>query len=293
MAGVRRQRRGHERGRRRDEAVEDDGHVMSGAGQDHPGEAPDLEPADARQHLDAVRCVGPVDGESTTDDIDLASPAAIVDPGAAAGRRGRVGASHQRGGRAGRRRVADPHLTGHEQVGPLGDRRFGQRRASLDGHDRLLRAHRRSARDVVGATRERAVDQAGRSRQRTGDTEVSNDDARAGLPRQHVDGGASSQKVLDHLRRDDLGVRAHALGDDAVVRREHEDDRTLDARRAPADHGEPHRDLLEAAEAPRRLRQMIEMTPRRRAGVRHRRRNGVTELAEQRRIARRPWPPAL
>src|SRR5262249_60823240 len=103
------------------------------------------------------------------------------------------------------------------------------------------------------------VHEPGRRSERTGDAEVGDDDARARLAGEHVDRRTAADEVLDHLRGDDLGIGAHALGDDAVVGGEGEDDRTRDARRTAVHGGEPYRDLLQPPETPRSLRERIEV----------------------------------
>ena len=95
------------------------------------------------------------------------------------------------------------------------------------------------------------------------DAEVRDHDSRARLAREHVDRRAPAQEVLDHLRGDDLGIGAHALRGHAVVggEREHDGMRsTLGA--PPRSAREPHRDLLEPAEAARRLGEGIEVALR-------------------------------
>src|SRR5207244_4530673 len=105
---------------------------------------------------------------------------------------------------------------------------------------------------------------------------------RAGLAREHVDRGAAGEEVLDHLRGDRLRIGADALGNDPVVAREDEDDWALDPRRAAAQRGETHGEVLEPAEAARRLRQRVEMATRGDRGALVRRHDRVKELAERR-----------
>ena len=102
--------------------------------------------------------------------------------------------------------------------------------------------------------------------QRRGDAEIRHDDPGADVAREDVDRGAAPREVLDHLRGDRLGVGAHALRRDAVVGGEGEDHGRLDARqRVARDHDDPHGQLLQAAEAPARLREAVEPLARRRA----------------------------
>jgi hypothetical protein len=143
----------------------------------------------------------------------------------------------------------------------------GEARSGLDRADRLLPCHGGSDRDVRGPRPDRTLDEVGRAPERARDPEVGDDDARPRLAREHVHRRAPAREVLDHLRGHDLGIRADALGDDSMIGREREDDRTRDRGRPAAQDREAQRDLLEPAEAARRLRQAVEMVTSRRLAV--------------------------
>ena len=266
---------------------------MGGAGENHADEASDLETADALQHVEPVRTIGLIDGERATNDVHLARPGGGVDSRTTARHHIRVGAGHRSGDRARRRRVADAHLAGDEQIGALIDRRLGQRGAALDRGDRLRRRHRRASRHVCGPACDRTIHEAARSRNRAGDTEIRDDDTGPGMAHQDVDGRAAGEKVLHHLRGHDLGIRADPLADHAVVGGEHEDDRVLDTRRSTSHGGQSRRDLFESSETTRGLRQLIEVATRPGVGVHRRRDDGVTEPAEHFQTSLRLGPPAL
>ena len=82
-----------------------------------------------------------------------------------------------------------------------------------------------------------------------------------GRPRvagQDVDGRPPAEKILDHLRRHDLRIGAHAFGHHAMVGGEREDDGPVDRGREPSrDLGEPARQLLEPPETAQWLGQPI------------------------------------
>src|SRR5712692_8569869 len=72
--------------------------------------------AKMRQHVEPVGSVGLIDGERAAYDLHLARPGGVVYPGAAARHPRRIDAGIRVGNRARRRRVADAHLAGDEQV---------------------------------------------------------------------------------------------------------------------------------------------------------------------------------
>ena len=288
VACVRGQRHCDERRGAGNEPVERHGHATGGAGEGHADEAGDLEAADLGEDVQAIARVGSVHRERATDDVHLAGDGRIVHAGAAARHALGQRAGDRRGDRARRRGVADSHLAGGEKIGSRVERVLGESRARLDRAHGLRARHRGAARHVGGAGRDRARVELRRAGDRVGHTEVGDDDARPRLAREDVHGGSPAQEVLDHLRGDDLGIGAHALGDHAVVGGEDEDDRPLDPRRPAAQHGEARRDLFEPSEASGRLRQAVEVAARRREALGRRRTDRATETGEHRRAARGP-----
>ena len=131
--------------------------------------------------------------------------------------------------------------------------------ARLDGRQRFPAGHGWADCHVSRAGADLAGDERGVRRQRGGHAQIRDDDRSADVARQHVDRRAALQEVLDHLRRHDLRIRAHSLGDDSMVGRQREDHAAPGLGRELARHlAEPPRQLLEAAEASRRLGQLVE-----------------------------------
>ena len=132
--------------------------------------------------------------------------------------------------------------------------------------------------------------------ERSGHSEVRDDDLGARPAGEHIDRGAAAQEVLDHLRRDDLRVGAHPFGDDAVIAGQREDHGPEQPGRAAArDLGEAPRQLLEAPETARRLGELIESVARRPARRAWAAADPLKELREnghraRSRAARRPRP---
>ena len=282
MPRGRRERDGDQRRRAGDEPVEHHRDTPRGAREDHADETADLEAADLRQHVEPVPRVGPVDLERPAHDRHLARQRRVVDAGAASGDALGRAAGERRRDRAGGRRVADAHLAGGQEIGARGERLVGQRRAGLDRPDRLLARHRRARGDVGRAGPDRAHDELGRAGERSDHAEVGHHEPRPRLARQHVHRGAPAQEVLDHLRRHDLGIRADALGDHAVIGGEREDDGVADLGRAAAQERQAQRDLLEPSEAPGRLGEAVQVPLGRLDSARRGRRDRAKKLGEAR-----------
>src|SRR5438094_3069830 len=131
-----RQRDGDQRRRPGDEPGEPDRDAPRRAREDHAREAADLVAADLRQHVEPVAGVRPVDVERAAHHGDLARERRVIHTGAAPGHLLGGRAGHRGGDRAGRRRVADPHLAGPDQVRARVQRLVGEPRAGLDRLDR-------------------------------------------------------------------------------------------------------------------------------------------------------------
>ena len=169
----------------------------------------------------------------------LAGKAFVVDAGAAAGPGRRTAAEQRRAQRGCRRGVADAHLADCEQIVI----RLHGRKADADGRKKFARAHCRLHGKIAGRPIE--LD---RHHPQVGDRE----------PRQLVDRSASGRKILHHLCGHGLRKRRDAACDDAVIAGKHGDRRPLDARHGPAlPMRHPRRELLQPAEASRRLCQML------------------------------------
>ena len=135
----------------------------------------------------------------------------VVDAGAAAGDLlGRRAREHRRE-RAGRGRVADAHVADADQADAVARERVGQLRARRQRRQRLRARHRGPAREVRGSGADAPRADLRRGRRRMRDAHVDDDDARARLPREHVDGGAAAREVQQHLPGHFLRVGADAL----------------------------------------------------------------------------------
>ena len=285
VARVGGERHRDERGGARDKAVEDHGDAAGGAGEDHADEPGDLKAADLGEDVQTITRVGDVHGERAADDVHLTGERRVVHAGAAARDALGAGARDRRGDRARRGGVADPHLAGREEIGARVERLLREPRAGLERLQRLCARHRRAPREIGGAGCDRAGVEPGRARDRVRHAEVRDDHARLGLTREDVHRGAATQEGFDHLHGHDLRVRAHALGDDAVVGGEGEDVGPLDARRPAGERGEARGDLLEPPQASGRLRQAVEVALRLGESPGRRGRDRATEPGEHRRTS--------
>ena len=160
----------------------------------------------------AVARIGPIHLERARDRLDLPPAARLVHAGARPGDVLDRGAGQRRHHGAGRRRVADAHLAGADQVErPPRARPRPARcppRSPRAPRSRVIAGPRVMLR-VPGAIR---IDRsAGMGGERAGHAEVRDDDLGARPAGEHVDRGAAAQEVLDHLRRHDLRIGAHAL----------------------------------------------------------------------------------
>jgi len=124
-----------------DEAVDHHRFPQFRAAEHQPGDAADLEAADFGEKVDAVGGVGVVEFDSAPDHRRLVGEFLRVEPGAAPDERSRVGGAGKHGNdRRRRRRVADPHLAGGEDVGIRGER-FGDADSRFERGDGLFATH--------------------------------------------------------------------------------------------------------------------------------------------------------
>ncbi len=101
-------------------------------------------------------------------------------------------------------------------------------------------------------------DQAGIGGQIGGDAHIYNDDTRAGLTSEDVDGRAAVQEVQHHLRRNVLRICADTLCHHAVVTSHHQHGFIMQTRQWLAGHpGDADGKLLEPAEAAARLGEKV------------------------------------
>ncbi len=171
------------------------------------------------------------------DDGALARKALLVDASAATGKARTAAAEQRRRERCGRSRVADAHLAEPDEIGVL--RHGVVARADRIEERRLV--HGRGLREVGGRTVERERHDAKLSARRACKL---------------VDGGAATSEVRDHLRGDLGREGGDALRRHAMISGK---DKDLDAREAwralTLPEPEPFDELLQPAEAPRRLGQ--------------------------------------
>ena len=201
---------------------------VGGSAQDGPGQPANLEPADFGEQVKPIRRVGLVDLQGALDGRDFAFQAPVIHAGAAPGNLADGFASNSRGDGGGRGGVADAHIAGGEQVQAVGNFGFDDFRTSQEAGFGLLARHGRANGNIGSAGRDLADEQLRVRLHRGGRAHIHNDDARANVPRQHVDGCATVQEVQNHLRGDFLRVGADALGDDSVVARHDGDNFVLD-----------------------------------------------------------------
>ena len=97
----------------------------------------------------------------------------------------------------------------------------------------------------------------------SGHPHIYDDDARADVPRQHVDGRAAVQEVIDHLGCYGARISAHTLCRDAVVACHYDYRFACDARPCAAgDACQLDRERLQSSKAAPRLREPVLSCPR-------------------------------
>ena len=174
---------------------------------------------------------------AAVDDGALARQAFFVDAGAAAGPARAAAAEQGRGDRRRRRGIADAHLAQADQIAL---RRYGLVSAVHRGEEFLL-AERRPFGEVGGRPVERKRNDAQPS---------------TGRARELIDGGAAGGKIRHHLRRDLGRIGGDAAPGHAVTAGKDQNIDALQPRRHMAlPMGEPGDQILEPAEALRRLGQ--------------------------------------
>ena len=167
----------------------------------------------------------------------LAKKTLRVDPGAGADPVRRRFPEARRAQRCCGRRIADPHLAEHDQIGTIGNRR----RTDVDRGKTLGFGHRGRDRKVGG-----------------GPVQVDRNDRQVdpGSVAQCVDRRPAVAKIGDHLRSHRCREGADAARDDAVVACEHyRPDPVQPWPIMPLPCGEEQSDILEPPERPRGLGQ--------------------------------------
>ena len=208
--------------------------------QHRPGQYADFQPAHLDQHVQPVLRVRIVDLNGPPDYLDLMRQAGVVQAGAASGGNRRVGAGDDGSNGAGGGGVADAHIAAGNQVGALADLLLGGVNADFQAADGLLSGHRRADGHIGGAVGHLDRAQQGVRFQVGGHAGVENHNLRPGVPGQYVDAGPAAQKVIDHLRRDFLGVGADPFGHHAVVASGQNDRLAADLRDGVAEHPGQH-----------------------------------------------------
>ena len=155
--------------------------------------------------------------ERAADGSDLAREALVVDARAAPADSLGRGRQQRRAERGGRGRVADAH------VAEAQDREARSRQLARRARRRPSSPASACSRVIAGPSVASAVPAPSRSARTPGtctgssDAGVDDDETCADLAGEHVDRGTACSEVGEHLPRDLLGIRAHALGGDAVV----------------------------------------------------------------------------
>jgi hypothetical protein len=225
---------GRERGGR-DEPVDQHRNARPPRGERRAEERGEFPPAQGGRDPQRIVEQAAVTVECRVDRGTLAREAPIVDAGAAAGPADAAAAEQRRrdGGR--RRRVADAHFAEADEVGL--------------GRDRVMAGRHRGQEFVLGHRRRR-----GEVRGRPFERE--RDDPQPGVrdAAELIDGGAAGGEIRHHLGGDGGWKGRHALRHHAVIAGEHNNLDAVEPRRiSRLPLGEPDHDVLEPAEALRRL----------------------------------------
>ena len=202
VADGRRERCSDERRRARVEAVEDDDSLLLRRAEDQSCDAAQLEAADLLQDVDAVGCVGAVDGEDLAHDFDFLFQAFVGDVRAAPRRLLGRKTAQAGGDRCARRRIRYTHFARQEAAVAFGGETIGEADAGGKGAQRFFARHGRPLGGVLRAGRDLAVDERGQGRKRRLDAEIGDEEVAFGKGCERVgDSPLGEQVVRRHLRR--------------------------------------------------------------------------------------------
>ncbi len=191
----------------------------------------------------------------------LARQPVVVDAGATAGPAGRAAAEQRRAQGRGRRGIGYAHFADDQQVAIVRHRVA----AGIDRVEEIFGVHRRRNREIA---------------RRPFEFERNHVEFGAGQRGELVDGGAAGSKIRHHLRGDLRRIGRDAARGDAVITGEHRDRDPLQSRRGVLlPSRPPDRQFFEAAEAARRLGQVLLPPGCGAGGVRIARGQSATELA--------------
>ena len=154
----------HKRGGAGDDPVEEDGGASGRGPEQEADEAGVLEPTDRREGLEGPLGCGSVVGDPAADHLDLVDQHGVVAAGAATGDLGGVPPGEDRDERRRCGGVADAEVTGDQEPVALLDEVLGDLDTDLDRRAHLVRRHRRTGREVVGAVGDPAMQDSGGGR---------------------------------------------------------------------------------------------------------------------------------
>ena len=238
-----------------DEAIDHDHAPLGGGLQGRADQHRDLEAAHRGECGQGLAAVG-VQRQHARQHPEFARHAGVVQAGAAADAGGDVVAAKPRQQQRSARGVADAHFTEQQHVARQAAHHLA---AVLNGLRALRRAHRRAERGIGGTGADLAVEQPGARRKAVVHTGIDHRQRQPVLARQHADGGAAGEEVLDHLRRDLARVGRHALRRQTMVGREDDELRRGQLRRVGAlDQADLHGQRFEPTERAARLGELVE-----------------------------------
>ncbi|CRM18115.1 hypothetical protein [Pseudomonas sp. 24 E 13] len=167
------------------------------------------------------------------------------------------------GQRTGGGGVADAHLATDKQLCAVFQGAVCAVSPGLQGLIALSLGHRRAVDEVGRARADIQVTHAGQRQGWRHRAEIDYLQLRVQLPRQHADGRATGDKVVQHLPGHFLGKRRHAFRDHAVVAGKNRDPQLIHRGLDPAlQPGQLHRQRFQLAEGTSGFGQLLLTVPR-------------------------------
>src|SRR5262249_16362292 len=196
--------RGNHRARSRYKTIDNYRYPARCRAQDESGDRSDFKAANLCKYVQGIACIRFVPGQCIANDVRFVAEPIIVDASSPAddffNRQSGERAAYRRAGR----RIPGPHTPGPEKVVAL-----TEVHSCFDGLHRLFNSHRRPFEKVLRTSSYFSRDQAGYFRKVIIHARIDYYVLNSVMPAEHVDGGAATDEVENHLRRDLSGISAY------------------------------------------------------------------------------------